>query len=83
MKNAKRILITTTSREVFIVRRNGKEVIHGFCPDCGQEVQMLTLDQSIHACGQSAREIVRRVENGDVHFQETADGLLLLCKKSL
>lgn len=83
MTNAKKILITTTSREIFIVRHGGQKTLRGFCPNCEREVEMLTLDEAVRVSGQSSRAIVRRVEQGSLHFAETDDGHLLICAASL
>ncbi len=83
MTNSKRILITTESREIFIVRRRGAEIFQDFCADCQAEVEMLTLDAAIVLSGITAREIVRLAETGAIHFQETANGHLYICRQSL
>ncbi|HXG63630.1 MAG TPA: hypothetical protein VNO70_00895 [Blastocatellia bacterium] len=44
---------------------------------------MLTLDEAIALSGASSREIHRRVEAGEIHFTETAEGFLLICLPSL
>jgi hypothetical protein len=82
MTNTKKILITTESREVFFVRVKSKSHIRGFCADCAAETEMLTLDEAMRFARQSTREIVRRAENGDIHFLETANGHLLVCRAS-
>lgn len=53
------------------------------CSDCGAEALMLT-PQEAAAIGQvSVRQINRSIEAGEVHFLETAEGLLLVCMNSL
>lgn len=83
MTNAKKILITTEKREIFIVRRGGQNTIRGFCSNCQREVEMLTLDEAVRVGGQSSRAIVRRVEQDNLHFAETDEGHLLICAVSL
>lgn len=82
MTNAKRILITTESREIFIVRTNGKESVSGFCEICGREAEMLTLDQAVSMFGIGTLEIIRRIENGEIHSTEVASLHLLICRNS-
>lgn len=83
MTNAKKILITTESAEVFIVRFNGRSNIRGFCADCAAESDLLTLDEAVTFSGKGTRELVRRVESGEVHSIETSSGHLLVCRSSL
>lgn len=80
---AKKILITTESREVWIVRRGGKRSLRGFCPRCDAEVEMLPLREAVSLVGVSSRAIHRWVESGSVHFAETPDGMVLICRASL
>ena len=83
MTNTKKILITTESREIFIMRANGKSDVRGFCDACAAEVDLTTLDRAVSLSGLTTIEIVRRVETGEMHFWETASGHLFICKKSL
>ena len=63
--------------------RGGQRTIRGFCPNCEREVEMLTLDEAVRVGGQSARVIVRRIEQGSLHFAETDNESLLICAASL
>ncbi|MGH9900487.1 MAG: hypothetical protein ACRD68_01470 [Pyrinomonadaceae bacterium] len=80
---AKKILITTESREVWIVRRRGGESVRGFCPRCAAEVEFLTLDTAVALAGVGSRQIHRWIEGGRVHFAETPAGSVLICPRSL
>ena len=53
------------------------------CPDCGAEVLMLMPQEAARIAQVSVRDINRSVEAGQVHFLETAEGLLLVCMNSL
>jgi excisionase family DNA binding protein len=44
---------------------------------------MVTIDQAVEIVHVSARTIYRWVENGEIHFWETAEGKLLVCLNSL
>jgi hypothetical protein len=80
----KKFRITTESHEIFIVRQNGpKKTTQAFCPTCAAEVEMLDFDSAISSSGISGRELIRRFELGEVHSIETANGHLLICKRSL
>lgn len=82
-KKAKRYLITTATSEIFIVRRNRLQAIRGFCSECKKDVEMLTLDTAVTVSGIVALDVLRHVGTGEIHFQETANGHLLLCRESL
>ncbi len=83
MTNAKKILITTESHEIFIVRMNGKSHIRGFCPNCTFEVEILTLDEAVSFSAKHTRELIRQIETDAVHSIETTSGHLLVCQNSL
>ena len=81
--NAKKILITTESHEVFILRTDKRDHAYGLCRDCGREVEILTLDQAISLSGIRTGELVRLTEANRIHSIETSMGHLLVCKDSL
>lgn len=79
----KRYLITSESHEIFIVRRNGNKTIRGFCPECQNEVEMLTLDSALNLSGISVRQLVNLAERGRLHFRENEAGNMFLCDFSI
>ena len=81
--NAKKILITTESHEVFVLRTDKSDHAYGHCPDCGREVEILTLDQAVTQSGIPTGSLVRLTEAKQVHSIETSMGHLLICKNSL
>ncbi len=83
MAAKKKILITTTSHEIFVVRRRKEQTIRGFCPECQKEVEMRTLDEATSKTGISTRELFRLIENNLLHSIETTSGHLLICRSSL
>lgn len=83
MTNLKKILITTESREVFIVRLAGGSNIQGFCALCMEEVGLLTLDEAVSFSARTTRTIFRQIECAEIHSIETASGHLLVCRNSL
>lgn len=83
MTNAKKILITTESREVFIVRFNENSDMHGWCEACAADTKMLTLDNAVSFAGTPTRELIRQTDAGAIHSIETVGGHLLLCQNSL
>lgn len=69
------------TEETVVVRRPA--MIPVWCPLCGSTVIAGRPETAAAAVGLSPREIYRRVESGAVHFQESADGRLLVCLDSL
>ncbi len=53
------------------------------CPDCTRRVQMLTAEDAGKILGVNTRTIYRLIENGQLHFQETPEGVVLVCTDSL
>lgn len=45
--NAKKILITTESHDVYIVRQRTPDTFQGFCPNCSEEVGMMDFNMAI------------------------------------
>ena len=82
-EKAKKILITTEKHEIFIVRRGHDTAIHGFCPECKVEVEMLTFDAAVSFAQKQTRELFELIERGVIHSVETTTGHLLVCKSSL
>ncbi len=83
MKNAKKVLITSATSEVFILRHGRQKAIRGFCEICEAETEMLDLHSAVTVFGLRTRELIRQIETGAVHSAETASGHLLVCTESL
>jgi hypothetical protein len=80
---SKKILITTESHEVLIVRHIENQIFHGFCVECTEKVEMRTLDAITSEMGIRTRELLRRIDNNSVHSMEIESGHLLICLNSL
>jgi len=80
---AKKLLITTVSHEVFIVRVNLQTDLRGYCPNCGSEVELLTFDTAVSYSGLGGSELIKRLAAEESHAIESASGHLLICKRSL
>ena len=80
---SKKILITTKTSEIFIIRRGRRKAIRGVCPDCKKEVELLTLDEAVNYSGKHTGELIRYTDSGVVHSIETGNGHLLVCQNSL
>ncbi|MBA3321312.1 MAG: hypothetical protein H0T45_07670 [Pyrinomonadaceae bacterium] len=68
--------------EEMFVRKSDKS-IPNWCVACGMEVEMVAPEVAAVVTDLSAREIYRLVESDQVHFTETAEGLLFVCCWSL
>jgi len=79
---AKRTEITIEFEEVIQPIR-GHRLTRAWCPDCGSEARMLTPEEAAAMFRATVRAINQRVEEGSVHFLETADGRLWVCVNSL
>ena len=53
------------------------------CSKCTESSGMITSDEAAALTGVSSRVIYRRLEEGEIHFIETARGELFICVKTL
>ena len=83
VKNPKKVLITSATSEIFILRHGRQKAIRGFCKICEAETEMLDLNSAVNVFRLGMREITRQIETGAVHSAETASGHLLVCTESL
>lgn len=83
MAIAKRILIETESREIFIIHVNRKSSLIGFCSECGGEEGLLTLDEAVSLSGITTMELLKLLNDGSLHHLETESGHMLVCRESL
>ncbi|HTG95568.1 MAG TPA: hypothetical protein VL866_23410 [Pyrinomonadaceae bacterium] len=81
-RKKKTTIVTFESRERTTIHRAGQSLMT-WCVQCGTEVLMVTPNQAANIAGTDARVIFRKVESGQIHFIESADGALLICKQSL
>ncbi|GEM_PF-433839 len=82
MKRTRTTISTIHLREVFIVK-NHRQSGWRWCEECAAQVQMVTPEVAAILINEKTRSLYRRVEEGRVHFAETATGDLLLCLNSL
>src|SRR5258708_33790333 len=74
-------IVVETNRKL-IIRRYRNET-ESWCTECVQLVRWLTPEELALVVGGSSRTIYRQAENGQAHFFETPDGLLLICLNSI
>lgn len=66
-----------------LVLRGSRKPSLGWCRQCDEGVLMLRPEEAAFTAGVTVRTINRWVEAETVHFDETADGRLLICAKSV
>ena len=80
---SKRTEITVEIERLVVVRRNARKGRRAICEFCKKETEMLTTDRAALVAKCSSRAIFGWVELGWLHFTETEEGLLLVCRNSL
>jgi len=73
----------TIETEKYLAVRNGAGLSRVVCDLCEGKIPMLIVAEAAQFVGTTSRQIFRLVENGQLHFRETPDGLLLICFDSL
>jgi len=68
--------------EVFVIRSR-QTMSFDWCDKCGDQVHMVTPDQAATITGIGSRYLYRSIEAGRIHFNETSEGHLLICQRSL
>lgn len=75
--------ITVELEQRFVIRRNGHKSANMFCACCCKDVEMFSTDEAALLAGRSSRVIFGWVELGWLHYTETNESLLLICRESL
>ena len=73
--------LTIETHRVLLVHRRGS--FAGWCVACAEAVEMLKPEDAARLLRISLRRVFRRVEADKLHFTETPDGLLFICRNSL
>jgi hypothetical protein len=79
----KRLLITTEKHELFIVHLKRPIAQRGFCPECGEEVDLMTLEAVVDKSEIGGYQMLRRIAAGEIHSIESSSGQVLVCRNSL
>ena len=74
-------IIVETSR-ILTIKRGSRRSL-AWCEECGKQARMVTADEAAALCRVTSRAIYRWVESGQVHYSESAGGLLLVCPDSI
>jgi hypothetical protein len=72
----------TVEREVLSVAYQPAAGVVGRCEQCGRDVLLLSPEAAAATRGVTTREIYRRLEEKELHFQELESGTILLCSAS-
>lgn len=81
MKRRKVTEIIIETDEVFVYSSDAP--MPRWCASCGAEMMMASPEGAATLGRTSKRSIYRLIEAGAVHFEETAEGALLVCLSSL
>jgi hypothetical protein len=73
--------ITIETHKVFVVHQRGS--FAAWCVECAETVEMVKPEAAAAFLQISLRRVFRRVEADKLHFTETADGSLFICRNSL
>ena len=80
MTNRRVTRTTIRATEVYVIkRRQGSGC--GVCGECASA--LVSLEDAVQLASVSSRTIHRWMEEGELHFAETSEGLVLLCAASL
>jgi hypothetical protein len=83
MVNSKKILVTTESHEIYILRNTREVSLRAPCSGCAEETEFLTIDEAVRVSHRPTVELVEQSRIGILHSIEAASGHLLICQRSL
>jgi hypothetical protein len=76
-------IIVETERLILIRRRRREKSCVLWCAPCGAESVMLPVEEAARMLGASTMSVFRLAEAGQLHWTETQEGALLICRTSL
>jgi len=82
MRRKKKTIVTIEALERTTVRRGARSLV-AWCEHCCADVLMVTPDEAAVVSGTDTRSIFRQIEAGEIHFLESAGGVVLVCSNSL
>lgn len=77
----KRTEITIETARVTVISKPKRMV--GWCGECQQKVDWVTIDEAAMLAGFSSREVFRMIEGREIHAEETGERILMVCAVSL
>lgn len=66
----------------WFIRQGGNQP-RTFCGECGEPIQMITLEEATVAASVEPHAILSLIEAGKLHFTKTDESILLVCLSSL
>ncbi|HYW70314.1 MAG TPA: hypothetical protein VE961_04735 [Pyrinomonadaceae bacterium] len=78
----RRTEITIEAQRLLMISRRRVTAVT-WCEQCAERVSFVGADEAAALCGVTPRAIYRWVDENQLHFVETPEGLLLLCLGSL
>ena len=82
MRTRKRTEITIETDRIVVLSRRKVSIV-SWCRECNQRVKMVTVDEAASIAGVTSRTMYRWADAEKLHFRETADGVLMICRASL
>jgi hypothetical protein len=83
----RRTEITIETERLMVLGKHGNYAIsqrpYGWCPACSLHVEYLTTDEAALMTRVNSMSIFRWIQLGLLHYIETEEGLLLICRQSL
>jgi hypothetical protein len=73
----------TVERTEFSTPRGPRPNAVAWCGGCGRSAPFVTPEEAARSTGAGLRTVFRQIEAAEIHFLETADGVLLVCLDSL
>jgi hypothetical protein len=78
---AKRTRITIETNSLLVLR--GRKSLRAYCPKCGDEAEMIPLDDVGVVSNMLPAEVQAWMESPDLHYTKTANGTALICLNSV
>ncbi len=73
-------IISQTERQFSIALK--RQPVRFFCASCGEQAEMLSINEATKRCNTTWREIVRLIETGEIHSGEIG-GEIFICAASI
>lgn len=70
-----------TERILLISRRSGSSIL--WCDSCGRSLPMFTIEEAAAVMRVSVDEILRMMEDGQLHLAQMREGRVRICPRSL
>lgn len=82
-RTIRRSVEITVEREYLAIVNQPGSSFTALCPECNQDVTMLSAEAAAHSITTTPREIYRWLDSGKLHFQELPTGKVYVCSASL